>query len=147
MLWGQGPLSRFGDTAANAGTLALLEDVDINIGLKTVCASTAAALFRIALMPIDAFKTSLQVEGKHAVGHLMAKVKANGPKVFYNGSLAASGATFLGHFPWCVTFAGVVCCRVLTDWWCPVSCDGYDCPLRVPDGELPRAVCAFGVYE
>ena len=60
----QGPLSRFGDTAANAGTLALLDSYeatkDLNVGLKTLCASTSAGLFRIALMPIDACKTILQ---------------------------------------------------------------------------------------
>lgn len=30
------------------------------MGLKTLCASTSAGLFRIALMPIDACKTILQ---------------------------------------------------------------------------------------
>lgn len=57
----QGPLSRFGDTAANTGTLALLEDVDIPVGLKTFAASAAAGLFRIFLMPVDAMKTIMQV--------------------------------------------------------------------------------------
>jgi len=32
----QGPASRFGDTAANAFVLALLADVNIDVGLKTV---------------------------------------------------------------------------------------------------------------
>jgi hypothetical protein len=36
-----------------------LEDVDINVGFKTVLASGSAALFRIVLMPIDAAKTIL----------------------------------------------------------------------------------------
>jgi len=61
----QGPLSRFGDTAANAGTLALLDSYDatanLNVAVKTLAASSAAALFRIALMPIDACKTIMQV--------------------------------------------------------------------------------------
>lgn len=61
----QGPLSRFGDTAANAGTLSLLESYEatasLNVGLKTVVASAAAASFRILLMPIDATKTIMQV--------------------------------------------------------------------------------------
>ena len=60
----QGPLSRFGDTAANAGTLALLDSYDatrgLNVGVKTLAASAAAGLFRIALMPVDACKTILQ---------------------------------------------------------------------------------------
>lgn len=61
----QGPLSRFGDTAANAGTLSLLDSYEmtsgLNVGLKTVVASAAAASFRIFLMPIDATKTIMQV--------------------------------------------------------------------------------------
>lgn len=51
----QGPMSRFGDTAANTGTLALLDTFDATkdmaVGVKTVAASTSAALFRIVLMP------------------------------------------------------------------------------------------------
>jgi hypothetical protein len=100
----QGPLSRFGDTAANAGALALLEDVDVNVGVKTACASVSAGLFRILLMPVDAVKTSLQVEGTHGLTHLKTKIASNGPRVLFNGSLAASGATIVGHFPWFFTF-------------------------------------------
>ena len=57
----QGPLSRFGDTAANTGILTLLSNLeqtkDLAVGVKTIAASAAAALFRIALMPIDTVKT------------------------------------------------------------------------------------------
>lgn len=46
----QGPLSRFGDTAANTGVLALMESMDstkgLPVGVKTLCASGAAALWR-----------------------------------------------------------------------------------------------------
>ena len=52
----QGPLSRFGDTAANTGMLTLLDSFDVtkdlNVGYKTVAASIAAGLFRIVLMPV-----------------------------------------------------------------------------------------------
>jgi hypothetical protein len=52
----QGPLSRFGDTAANTGMLTLLDSIestkDLNVAYKTVSASVAAALFRIFLMPV-----------------------------------------------------------------------------------------------
>ena len=61
----QGPLSRFGDTAANAGMLALLDSYpstkSLSVEVKTVAASGAAALFRMFLMPIDCLKTTLQV--------------------------------------------------------------------------------------
>jgi hypothetical protein len=47
----QGPLSRFGDTAANTGMLTLLDSFEatenLNVGVKTVSCSVAAALFRI----------------------------------------------------------------------------------------------------
>lgn len=59
----QGPLSRFGDTAANAGVLALLDSYDstskLPVGVKTVFASVGAASFRIFLMPVDTLKTTM----------------------------------------------------------------------------------------
>jgi hypothetical protein len=59
----QGPLSRFGDTAANTGMLAALdafeETRDLPIAMKTITASVAAGLFRILLMPVDTFKTTM----------------------------------------------------------------------------------------
>jgi hypothetical protein len=148
----QGPLSRFGDTAANTGVLAVLEEVDLPPAAKTVAASLGAGLFRIFLMPVDALKTMMQVrvqrgiaqpnvcapassanflswllpiqvhaaiccstsdaraahmkaqvEGKNGIPALMAKVQKGGPSVLYHGALAASAATFVGHYPW---FAG-----------------------------------------
>ena len=60
----QGPLSRFGDTAANTGMLTFLDSFEstenLNVGFKTVCASVAAALFRIVLMPVDTVKTTMR---------------------------------------------------------------------------------------
>lgn len=59
----QGPLSRFGDTAANTGTIAALDAFEttekLPVAAKTVAASVAAALFRIMLMPVDTFKTTM----------------------------------------------------------------------------------------
>lgn len=31
---------------------------------------------------------------------LASKVKTGGPTVLYGGALAASAATFVGHYPW-----------------------------------------------
>lgn len=59
----QGPLSRFGDTAANTGALAVLDAFEITaqlpVFIKTAFASVAAALFRVVLMPIDTIKTTM----------------------------------------------------------------------------------------
>jgi hypothetical protein len=100
----QGPLSRFGDTAANTGTLAAMDSIELTANLpvaaKTVAASVAAALFRIVLMPVDTFKTTMQVVGKDGITALFAKFRTTGPSVFYHGSLAAAAATFVGHYPW-----------------------------------------------
>ena len=104
----QGPLSRFGDTAANAGVLSLLDHHEstknLPVGVKTIAASASAGLFRIVLMPVDALKTIMQVEGKNGFPALVNKVRANGPTVLYHGALAASFATFAGHYPWFATY-------------------------------------------
>jgi hypothetical protein len=60
----QGPLSRFGDTAANTGMITFLDSFEttasLNVGMKTMAASFAAALFRIFLMPVDTVKTTMR---------------------------------------------------------------------------------------
>ena len=113
----QGPLSRFGDTAANAGMLALWEGIDKDSDapsfvktasesttIKTASASAAAAGFRMFLMPIDAMKTILQVEGADGLQKLRAKIKKGGPFILYHGTTGAITATFVGHYPWFFTY-------------------------------------------
>jgi len=103
----QGPLSRFGDTAANTAALTVLNShpktKDLHVSVKTLAASGVAAFWRIFLMPIDACKSTLQVEGKEGLKKLTAKVGRSGPTVLWHGALAAAGATFVGHFPWFFT--------------------------------------------
>lgn len=103
----QGPVSRFGDTASNAGMLALLDSFEgtktLPTGVKTMSASAVAASFRLLLMPIDTVKTIMQVEGTKGIPTLMAKFRVSGPSVFFHGALAAATATFVGHFPWFYT--------------------------------------------
>ena len=63
----QTPLTRFGDTAANSGVLLLLSATALGqampLGLRTAVASTCAALWRVALTPVDTLKTTMQVQG------------------------------------------------------------------------------------
>lgn len=103
----QGPLSRFGDTAANEGALALLNHHPTFMGmptmLKSVFASASAASFRIFLMPVDCLKTTLQVEGKEGLALLGNKIAKGGPLVLWHGWAGAIGATFVGHYPWFYT--------------------------------------------
>ena len=44
----------------------------------------------------------MQVEG--SIKNLVAKMKSNGPRVLYNGSIATSSATMIGHYPWFMTY-------------------------------------------
>jgi len=98
----QAPVSRFGDTAANDGALAGLEHTNLPTAAKTMCASAAAASFRVVLMPIDAWKTTKQVEGKDGLKKLMEKT-AKHPSALWQGSLGAMTATWVGHYPWFYT--------------------------------------------
>lgn len=102
----QGPLSRFGDTAANTGMLTMMNSLDatkdLNVAYKTATASFAAACFRIFLMPVDTVKTTMQVTGKFS--NVVNKVKVEGIPALYHGSLASASATFVGHYPWFFTY-------------------------------------------
>ncbi|CAM9705713.1 unnamed protein product [Discosporangium mesarthrocarpum] len=104
----QGPLSRFGDTAANVGVLALLEGFeatrDLPLPLKSVAGSLAAALWRILLTPVDTFKTSMQVSGAAGIPTLLDKARTVGPSALFEGALAGAAATFVGHYPWFFTY-------------------------------------------
>lgn len=76
----QGPAARFGDTAANAGMLALLGSntffKKLPAIIKTGFASLCAAAFRMVLTPIDTIKTTLQTEGKPGLRLLRNRVCA-----------------------------------------------------------------------
>lgn len=100
----QGPLSRFGDTAANAVVLSYLEGSQLPLAVKTAAASVTSASWRVVIMPVDALKTTLQAEGARGPRQLAAKVAAKGPVVLWHGAMAAASATAVGHFPWFYTF-------------------------------------------
>ena len=99
----QGPVSRFGDTAANAGILALLQSNSYMKRMpsffKTIFASLAAAAFRMILTPIDTLKTTLQTQGRPGVAILKARVRRYGLGTLWYGALATAAATFVGHYP------------------------------------------------
>lgn len=104
----QAPLSRFGDTAANAGALALMGSFaateNLPVAIKTFGASFFAAAFRVLLVPVDTVKTIMQVEGKGGLDVLRGKVRTTGPSALFHGAMASAGATFVGHYPWFATF-------------------------------------------
>jgi len=98
----QAPVSRFGDTAANDGALAALEHTSLPTAAKTMCASACAAGFRVFLMPIDAWKTTKQVEGADGLKKLIEKTKKH-PTALWQGAVGAMTATWVGHYPWFYT--------------------------------------------
>lgn len=103
----QGPLSRFGDTAANDGALAIMDNhpmfEDMPTWAKSIGCSASAAVFRIFLMPVDCLKTTLQVEGSKGMSLLGKKITTSGPFVLWHGGMGVVTATFVGHYPWFYT--------------------------------------------
>lgn len=99
-----GPLSRFGDTLTNTYAMKRLEDTNLHTSVKTVFGSGLAAGWRAFLMPIDALKTTMQVEGKSGFRLLTNKVKTNGIPTLFHGTGASMAATFVGHYPWFLTY-------------------------------------------
>lgn len=99
-----GPMSRFGDTAANAYILSLFEPTSIPVSIQTLVGSSVAALWRAFLMPIDAIKTTLQVKGKPGLSILKTKIINHNPSILYHGTIASMSATFVGHYPWFLTY-------------------------------------------
>ena len=94
----QAPLSRFGDTAANAGILALLSSLTWPVLIKTVVASLSSAAFRMTLTPIDTLKTTQQTQGgKAGLKLLRDRIKENGIGCLWWGALATAAATFAGN--------------------------------------------------
>lgn len=100
----QTPLTRFGDTAANTGVLALLATSDLPVGIRTACASAVAAIWRIGLTPLDTMKTTLQVKGAEGYTQVTDKIRADGLPVLFQGALGNAFASFVGNYPWYLTF-------------------------------------------
>ncbi|KAK7192548.1 hypothetical protein PSPO01_01256 [Paraphaeosphaeria sporulosa] len=104
----QGPIARFGDTAANAGILALLSSngylAQLPSPIKTIFASACAAAFRMTLTPIDTLKTTLQAQGAGGTALLRQRVKTDGIGSLWWGAFATAAATFVGHYPWFATY-------------------------------------------
>jgi len=101
----QGPLSRFGDTAANAGSLALIAAFApwIPAGVATLLGSFAGACWRVFLTPIDTCKTTLQTDGSSGWDKLKDKVGKGGISVLWHGWEGNWAANIVGNYPWFAT--------------------------------------------
>ncbi|KAF2661466.1 mitochondrial carrier [Lophiostoma macrostomum CBS 122681] len=104
----QGPIARFGDTAANAGILALLSSnsylAKLPSPIKTIFASACAAAFRMILTPIDTLKTTLQAQGARGTALLRQRIRTDGIGSLWWGAFATAAATFVGNYPWFATY-------------------------------------------
>jgi hypothetical protein len=107
----QAPLSRFGDTAANTGVLALfaITAPGVPVPVATAFASAAGAGWRLLLTPLDTLKTARQVVGGEADGLLRKKVSARGVTSLYDGALANAAASWLGRCGSAARRRGMAC--------------------------------------
>lgn len=101
----QGPLSRFGDTAANDGVRAALKALEAtstwsSTYVSVICSLVAGA-FRVMLMPLEVVKTSMQVQGAGAgLASVRGRISRRGICALWEGLIATFGAHFAGHLPW-----------------------------------------------
>ena len=102
-----GPIARFGDTASNEGVRELLgsnskpnSNPKFPVWAMTLTASVVAALWRVAITPLDTFKTTLQVGSNNGSALLFEKIRKHGVLVLWDGALGNSLATLVGHYPW-----------------------------------------------
>lgn len=105
----QGPLSRFGSTAANDGIIMLLNSLPytkfLPLSITTAVAALGAGGWRMLLMPLDTCKTVLQVEGRDGFKLLRAKILKGGQfSILYQGAVATALSTIAGHYPWFLTY-------------------------------------------
>ena len=70
--------------------------------MKTLCASVTAAGFRVAILPLDAWKVMKQVHGKAGLDHLMYKARQN-PFALWHGGFGVLLTQGFGHYQWFYT--------------------------------------------
>ena len=92
------PLSRFGDIAS----YSIVRQQELPVWQETALATMGSSAWKLALMPLDTLKTSLQVHGEART--LARKVRAVGPSTLFHGYLGAAGASMVGYYPWFFTY-------------------------------------------
>mmetsp|Transcript_22390 Transcript_22390/g.34506 ORF Transcript_22390/g.34506 Transcript_22390/m.34506 type:complete len:301 (+) Transcript_22390:183-1085(+) len=97
------PLSRFGDIFSNELARQFLA-TRFSAAIVTAVASTLASSWRLLISPVSTVKTLMQVHGDEAPSILKAKVGKMGFLALYEGSMGSALATWVGHYPWFVTY-------------------------------------------
>lgn len=97
----QGPLCRFGDTAANEGVLALTAHTRAPLVLRTALGTLAACLWRALLTPLDTVKLLLEVEGlRPGLALLRRRVADHGLGTVFAGATGVGVTAAASHLPW-----------------------------------------------
>ena len=83
----QWPIACFGNTAANVGILVLMRSngymKTMPPWVQTVFVSTAAALFRMVLTPVDTLETMMQTQGRDGWKILKVRVSVLNSEVWW----------------------------------------------------------------
>ncbi len=66
--------------------------------------SLIAPSIQMLLVPLDAFKIMMQVEGKAGASMLLAKVKEHGVLALWDGAAVAVLSMIATHYPWYLSF-------------------------------------------
>ena len=97
----QGPLCRFGDTAANEGVLALTAHTRAPLVFRTALGTLAACTWRAMLTPLDTVKLLLEVEGmRPGLALLRRRMVDHGPTTLFAGALGVGVTAAASHLPW-----------------------------------------------
>ena len=97
----QGPLCRFGDTAANEGVLSLTAHTRAPLILRTALGTLAACSWRALLTPLDTIKLLLEVEGmRPGLAVLRRRVVDNGAMTLFAGAAGVGVTAAASHLPW-----------------------------------------------
>ena len=103
-----GPISRFGDTAANEGIKDLCSSIyfdnttrrrrQLPVWVVTFFAALVAAMWRVVITPLDTIKTTLQVSGSTGWNILISKISKYGIQVLWSGAFGNWLANLLGYY-------------------------------------------------
>jgi len=99
----QGPIARFGDTAANAGILALGHAYTPKVHTNRLCLSCCCPLphgFQACGYHQDDIAGARQAR----VGILGRRIKTYGLGTLWYGAWGTAAATFVSHYPWFGTY-------------------------------------------
>ncbi|CAE7657425.1 unnamed protein product [Symbiodinium pilosum] len=98
----QSPILRFGGLAVNEGLLSVTANSGLSHTATAALSSAAATGLKVLLMPLDAWQTAKQVNGKQGLAILLAEAKRR-PLRLWRGTAGCLTGTWIAHYAWCFT--------------------------------------------